>query len=162
MPSFKDLDSLMKHIAKKIDESLADEVSSMVKETEQKHTYSDVYAKYNVTSHGWSEPYVYDRRISDGGLADTDNMVATVNDGILTVTNVTKGKDGLDNLVGLIEYGDKAGYGEYNYKTNRDGTAYQYLNPRPFIENTRQEIKDKGLAKKSLVEGLKNRGIDAI
>ena len=160
MASFKNLKDLIKYATEKVNESLGDEVASMVKDKQQEHINDDVYMQYNVVDGQRKEPYRYERRYFEGGLIDRDNIVAEVKDGTLTVTNVTEGKDGLDNLAKLIEYGDGQG-GQYNYKYNRDDTQDQYLSPRPFIENTRKEIAEKALHKKALIEGLKKRGIKA-
>lgn len=161
MASFKNLDSLMKHIAEKVNESLGDEVANMVIDKQQEHINDDVYMQYNIVDGQRKEPYRYKRRYFEDGLIDRDNIVAKVKDGTLTVTNVTEGQDGLDNLAGLIEYGGGKGYGDYDWKYNRDNTQDQYLQPRPFIDNTRQEIAEKSLHKKALIEGLKKRGIKA-
>ena len=161
MASFKNINALIKHISLKVEESLGDEVANMVKDKQQEHINDDVYMQYNVVDGQRKEPYKYERRYFEGGLIDRDNIVAEVKDGTLTVTNVTEGKDGLDNLAGLIEFGDKNGFGEYDWKYNKDNTQDQYLQPRPFIDNTRQEIAEKSLHKKALIEGLKKRGIKA-
>lgn len=157
MASFKNLDSLMKHIAEKVNESLSDEVADMVIDKQQEHINDDVYMQYNIVNGQRKEPYKYKRRYFEGGLIDRDNIVAEVKDGTLTVTNVTEGQDGLENLAGLIEYGDNKGYGDYDWKYNRDNTQDQYLQPRPFIENTRQEIAGKKLHVSSMKKGLERR-----
>lgn len=152
--NLKDLELYLKNV---VNDVLSDEVAEMVKDKQQDHIMDDVYLQYNIVDGQRKEPYVYDRRYYEGGLVDRDNIVAKVEDGTLTVTNITKGQDGVDNLAGLIEYGDNSAYGQYDWKYNRDNTQDQYLSPRPFIENTRREIAEKKLHVSSLKKGLEKR-----
>lgn len=88
-----------------------------------------------------------------------DTVKSTASGTTLSIENITKGKDdpSLD-VAALVEYGDDKGYGEYDFKTNRDGTSSQYLKPRPFQDKTHQEL-ESGKARSSFVEGLKQQGL---
>lgn len=157
--NIKELEAL---INKKLMNALKTDVAKVVKNTQQEKVKTSVYDRYSPgTSDG--EPWVYKRRKENGGLADQKNMIDVVSvssTGVeLSVQNIAKGsKDKSMEIAGLVEYGDDAGYGEYDYKLNRDGTSEQYLQPRPFIEETRKELAS-GKAKEALIKGLKNQGI---
>lgn len=162
MATFKNLKDLEKYLKEKIDNSLEKEVASMVKAVQTDHIVDDVYMAYNKVGGGRQEPYVYERRYFQGGLIDRENMVSEVADGVLTVTNIAEAnpdynKSPVENLAGLIEYGHENGYGQYDYTRNRDGTEWQYMQPRPFIENTRDDIAKNKLHVKALKEALKRR-----
>ena len=155
--TFNNLKELEGYLKTVVNDVLSDEVAEMVKTKQQDHIMDDVYLQYNIVDGQRKEPYAYDRRYYEGGLIDRDNIVAKVEDGTLTVTNTTKGQDGVDNLAGLIEYGDNSAYGQYDWKYNKDDTQDQYLNPRPFIENTRKEIAEKNLHVSSMKKGIEKR-----
>lgn len=162
MATFKNLKDLEKYLKEKIDNSLEKEVASMVKAVQTDHIVDDVYMAYNNVNGGRQEPYVYKRRYFQGGLIDRENMQSEVNDGTLTVTNIAETNPNyagspVENLAGLIEYGHENGYGQYDYTRNRDGTEWQYMQPRPFIENTRDDIAKNKLHVKALKEALKRR-----
>lgn len=158
--SFKDLE---KAINKKIAKAMQNEVAEKVRDVQQSKIDSEVYDAYKPNTED-NEPYVYERRRENEGLKDRKNMIATVSerdDGVsLSVDNIAKGKSNGIEIAGLIEYGDNAGYGEYDYKYNRDGTAEQYLKERPFIEETRKSLINTGDHVEALKKGLKNQGID--
>lgn len=158
MPEFKDLKSLFKHIEKNVAESMKDEVAETVKEVEQEAIENVVYDAYS-----GEHPWVYERRKDDGGLSDKENMheVVTVVNGnvILSITNMTTGSQEPDLYIApLVEFGDNAGYGEYQYKFNRDNTAYQYLQPRPFTEATIENLRESGVHVIALKDSLKRKG----
>lgn len=130
-------------------------VAKTAKNIQQQKAVTEVYDTY--------EPYEYERRGSSGGIADQRNMIDIVKSNVkgtsLSIENITKGKDDPSvNVAALVEYGDDNGYGEYDYKTNRDDTSENYLKPRTFQKETMKElIGGQGVA--SLAEGLKQQGL---
>ncbi len=140
MPTFKNLNSLFKHIVRQASESLKDDVFIAVREVEREHINSDVYAVYT--------PKVYKRRKDRGGLISRDNIIGQMlNSKTLSVTNKTLKDDGSPNLAYRVEKGIPGG-----------GTA-PWQNPRPFTENTIGELKISKKHIKALQKGLKKRGI---
>ncbi len=158
----KNLDDLFKIIGEEVKESMEESVSTKIKQVEAEHVQSDVYDAYT-----GQDPY-HERRGSLGGLADTSNMIHTVTSTVngleLFVKNITKGNqnvyktDPVDNnnyLAGIIEYGRDSG----RYMTNKTGTQNQYLQPRPFISNSVQELSRTLEHVTELKKSLKRKGI---
>lgn len=160
MPNFKDIKSLMNYVQKKIDLSLKNEVFPTVREIEIEHVQSDVYAEY-------PNPIVYERRKDEDGLTDIDNYECVVNKGVMSMTNTTESNTNYsgsikESLVGLIEYGDDNGYGRYDYpeeENKRRWKRYKYLKPRPFIQNTREDLEENKQHLFALKKGLNKLGI---
>ena len=69
MPTFKDLNSLFKHIETQIQDTMLDEVAETVKENMAETIQANVYNSYM--------PQYYNRRFEDGGLLDQNNMEVT-------------------------------------------------------------------------------------
>jgi len=69
LPTFKDLNSLFKHIETKIQDTMTDEVAETVKENVAESIQETVYDAYT--------PEYYTRRMQNGGLIDKDNMDVT-------------------------------------------------------------------------------------
>lgn len=140
---------LLKDLKSNIEETLLDEVLDEVKEIELRHIEQDVLVY---------SPKIYKRR-SNGGISDPDNIVGEVNNMELEVENVTRFNDD---------------YGTYNHGTgladlinegnNRNGYFYDYSGefeqPRPFLENTEEEIERGSSVENALSKGLKRRGYD--
>ena len=143
---------LLKDLKSDIEDVLLDEVLDEVKEIELKHIKEDVFDIYS--------PKIYQRRVV-GGISDPDNIVGEVNDMQLEVENVARFNDD---------------YGTYNHGTgladlindgeNRNGYFYDYpgefTQPRPFIDNTIDEIERTDSVEKALKKGLKKRKYDVI
>lgn len=139
---FNNLDELESYIKEQIASSLSSDVAESVKEVERNMIQKDVFAVY--------DPFSYERRAS-GGLDDISNMVTSEptiigNQIILSISNVTTGYNETNFYIApLVEYGDSAynsdvGQGEYTWKYNREGTAMKFLKPRPFNEDTINEL----------------------
>lgn len=156
--TFDSIAKLLKHVEKNHFRPVMETVmAEMVKDEEQKAIDKTVYDAYKPgTTDG--EPWVYKRRRDNGGLRSRDNMkvdVKRVGDDIeLSVENVTKGANGYAIAEG-IEYGRN-----YEYTSNRDDTADQYLAPRPFTNETEKEILSRDLHTKIMKQALKARGLD--
>lgn len=156
MATFNNLNDLFKHINSQMADVMQKEISEKVKDVEQKNIDSTVYDAYS--------PFVYERRRDNDGLRDRNNMQSQVTqsgNGVeLTVENTTKGKDSNYEIAELIEYGDGTNGKEYDFKRNRDGTAFKYLGSRPFTKNTVDELYRTGEHVDEMKKGLKKRGID--
>lgn len=174
---FNSLEDLEKYLNKNIVDTLKNDVYNVVKEVQQENIQAEVYDKYRIDEDGeLTEPYRYKRRYKNGGLIADDNIVPNVinnnNEIDLIVENIAKGADRINdyngnsgNLSGeyiaeLIEYGDGYNGLEYDYKGNRDNTAYQYLKSRPFMRKTVEELENSMLHVKALRNGLKSKGIE--
>jgi hypothetical protein len=158
---FKNLTELNKYLNQQIREVMDNEMAAMVKKKESESVEKNVYQAYQPDN---GEPFIYERRKTDGGLADERNMehkVKNVKDGVeLSVENITKGKDQNFRLDTLIEYGDGTDGKEYQFKTNRIGTADEYLRGRPFTEKTEESILQSNEHVKIMKNTLKAKGID--
>lgn len=161
-PTFNNYKEVEAYILLKAQSAMANTVALGVKALESKNVKEVVYSSYS--------PSIYDRDMDDGGLPDIDNMHHEIkNNGSaisLTVENNTKSNSDYNpygkptfEIAGLVEYGDKSGYGTYDYPfKNRDSSRYKYLQPRQFIEKTRQDLLN-GKARELLVKGLMAEGI---
>lgn len=163
MPTFNNLKDLFKHINNQITDTLQNEVSEKVKDVQSDKVREVVYGGYT------SQKPKYDRRNGNGGLADKSNMKSTVtssgNDSTLEVKNVadsnpnvdyTAGTNAPNYLAGIIEYGRDSGL----YSYNRTGTESEFMSPRPFTEETVDELERTEGHVDAMKTGLKKRGID--
>jgi hypothetical protein len=161
---YTNLDELFKDLFREVSKSMKSDVSEVAKDEEVIAIQKEVFDAY-------PHPTMYERR-KTGGIDDRANMKDYIDeDGdsiTLTITNETPPSDGInnvDNLAGLIEFGDNNGYGEYDYKTNKGGKAYgevdayKYLNPRPFTEQTIESLRESGAVEKALKDSLNSKGI---
>lgn len=133
-----------KFLNKQIQQSLQKDVAPKVVKLAEEHVQTDVYDVYS--------PKEYDRT----GKLKKSFEVTPISDGIeIENTQEDEGR----YIPEIIEYGhDKSsqGYQYATYYPNGDN----YLQPRPFIENTRQEILDKNIHIDELKKSLKSKGID--
>lgn len=146
--SYDEIDDLLSDLKYDIEDTLQDEVLDEVKRIEIKHVEEDVFSVY--------DPIIYSRR-KTGGLDDPDNIIGTVEDMELTVENITPFNDdyGSSNhgvgLADLVNDGD-----------NLQGHFYDYLGsfnqPRPFLDNTEEEIERTEQIDNVLEKGLNKRG----
>lgn len=150
------LKQLRQYIEKSIQKSLETKVFDKVRDVELSHTVSDVYEAY--------KPDEYVRRYEKKGLKDPRNIIyekQKIKKGWLVVRNITDfnpyrpiSRFGY-NLTNLIEYGwEESCRRIYNVKVAPD-----YAQPRPFIANTTEELKQTKIHVKALKEGLKEDGI---
>ena len=140
--------SKLKPIVNKI---LDEDVSLIIKLTEQNAIIKEVYESYT--------PLLYDRREMNGGLADIQNIKHYVKDGSLVVKNVTpanpyKGTTN-KNLPMLIEYGDGVHGNFYDYR--RKGR--DYMKPRPFTATTISMLESNKDHITALKQGLRDHKI---
>lgn len=168
--SIKELEALLK---KKINSVLQTDVANLVKKKEQQHAYEDVYGAYTSLSRCVMR---YRRRGEGGGIVDMSNMKVYPGDMQVEISNETHfnpafgahteccrpfiGPENHGNeLALLIEQGDGGGGYIYNYPfPNGFG---DFTPPRPFIQNTREELKNTPDLRKCIVNGLRLLGVDA-
>lgn len=157
MPTLKNMADLEKYLKAKINKSLQKEVFKKVKEVEQKNIDETVYDSYT--------PSVYMRRDIQGGLIAGENIIGTVDSKTSTLSVINKtpanseARDGATtdkNLSELIEFGH--GYKNYGYDYGRE-SAFVY--PRPFTQNTIEELEQKKQHIQAMKDGLKKQGLDA-
>lgn len=151
---FTDINALLADVQKSINKSLKNEVMDAVKEVELKHVERDVLSVYT--------PSIYERRGS-GGIDDDKNIIGTVKNGRLTVENVTPFNDGYGtrnkgNTLGYMI--NEGGNSEYDYDYGFRGAEAVYANPRPFIDNTVEELDKTEIIEDALARGMKKDGID--
>ena len=133
--TFKNLDTLMTHIEKDMQKVLKNEVAETVKENMKAAIDENVYDVFT--------PEFYNRRMENGGLADKDNMEATISGNVLMVRDVAP----LDN-------------GRTDYELDRiivEGLGKQPF-PRDFYGGTAERLEDNGEHIKAMKDGLRKRG----
>lgn len=151
---FTDIDALLADVQKSINKSLANEVMDAVRDVELSHIERDVLSVYS--------PSIYERRGS-GGIDDERNIIGTVKDGRLTVDNVTPFNDdyGTRNKgTGLAYMINEGGNSEHDYDYGFRGAEAPYSQPRPFIDNTIEELEKTEVIEDALAKGMKKDGID--
>ena len=148
----KNLTQLRNYIEKAINNSLEKEVFEVIKQTQLKHITNDVLSVYS--------PKIYMRR-DNLGIDDPKNIVfQPVKSGTLKIQNVTKFNTEYETenkglgLVNLIEYGHKTSGYLYDYPDDLN-----YTQPRPFIANTKTEIKQTKSYIKAIKTGLNRNKI---
>ena len=138
------LEELYALIQKKIDESLKEDVSEVVKQVESIEA-KNILDEYDPIKY---DPIKYERR-DHNGIDDVNNMTDNVSNGMLTIANETEFNQSQDNnpnyhtsnqgndLIGLIEYGDGWNGYKYDYAfgenkdeftTNQDTKKYKDIN----------------------------------
>lgn len=136
--NFDDLKSLIAYAKNDIKKTMQTKVLETVKEVEIKHIQEDVLDAYT--------PEYYKRRES-GGIDDPNNIVGVVaeegNEIVLNVTNNTlavgKTEDGfLDEII-------EKGVPPYEHT---------YSKPRPFLENTEEELSSSEIIEKIIKSEL--------
>lgn len=146
--SYDEIDALLSELKNDIEDTLQNEVLEEVKRVEIKHVEEDVFSVY--------DPIIYSRR-KIGGLDDPDNIIGTVENMELTVENVTPFNDdyGSSNhgvgLADLVNDGDSLRGHFYDYPGS-------FNQPRPFLDNTEEEIEQTEQIDNALEKGLNKRG----
>ena len=146
---YDDVDDLLKELEADIEDTLMHEVLDTVKEIELRHVEEDVFDVYS--------PKIYERRgMGMGGIDDSDNIVGTVENMELEVENITPFASGYgtwNRSVGLAEL--------INDGNSTSGCFYDYPGefnqPRPFLDNTIEEIERTDDVENALAKGLNKR-----
>jgi hypothetical protein len=137
-----------------IAETLQTDVYQIIKNVEKQHVESDVYAVYS--------PIIYSRRGMSGGLSADENIVLNViSDTQIEITNETPANPDYfgttdKDLAELVEFGH--GYNGYKYDYLQDSP---YVYPRPFTENTVEDLNQNKQHIDAMVKGLRKAGLDA-
>ena len=138
MPNFKNLKELERYINEQAKKALQNGkyVKNTVIETGKKHVDKDVYSVYT--------PKIYER----SGLLKESWDVENTDDGIAVFNTRTDGEKYIPQVI-------ESGIG-YDYT----GYGYAYEEPRPFIAETRRELKDSNILKEAMKKDLKDAGFD--
>jgi len=148
--TYNDVNALLKDLKADIEDTLMDEVLDEVKDIELRHVEEDVFSAYS--------PQIYKRR-AYSGIDDPDNIVGEIVDMQLVVDNVTEFNDGYGThnfgvgLADLINDGNRMHGYFYDYPG-------EFNQPRPFIDNTIEEIEYTDSVENALKKGLKKRNYD--
>ena len=148
--SYDDIDELLNDIRSDIEDVLMDDVLEEVRDIEISNVKRDVLSAYS--------PKIYNRR-SANGIDDRRNIIGAVRDMELEVDNITEFNNG---------------YGTYNHGTGladlindgsgKSGFYYDYSGeferPRPFIDNTIEEIERTDSVENALAKGMRKRKYD--
>ena len=118
------------------------------------HIIRDVYDKY--------DPSVYQRRYNSGGMLDSDNIIATMgNDGELLVQNVTVGSDTyyIPNIKKTFK---SANADKFITPVIEYGQGYDVVDiePRPFIQNTHDDLEQNHYHTEAMKRSLKKQGLE--
>jgi len=139
-----------KHIQLKIQDAMQKEVAETVRKTMQDHIQKDVYNTYIPYSKGGVTPH-YKRTYKL--IADNTIRSKMINNNTLQVTNERE-EDGID-IVKVIEYGK--GY-TWGYTRDLD----EEIGARPFIKNTREDLRINKQHVRALKLGLIRNGVKVV
>lgn len=135
--TFKNLDSLFKHIEKQVQDTMENEVADAVKDNMAEAVQTSVYDAYN--------PMYYKRRMQNGGLIDKDNMEVTEIPNGIVVRDVAP----LDN-------------GRIRSDFSLDEIIVNGLGNQPFERDfyaeTKEKLSENNNHVEALKQGLKKRG----
>lgn len=148
-----------------IQDVMANQVYKAVVETESDTVDDVVYAHY--------DPAMYSRRRESGGLSDPNNMIgsfsASGDTTELNVKNVTPAAVTFDpyfddnlaspvgkNLPAIVEYGIIEGYDYYDVAKD-----VSFAEPRPFVHETHETLKNSDILMSALAKGLNAKGFNA-
>lgn len=143
MPEFN-LDGLINYLNNEIQKALETDVGNKIVEVAQEHVQTDVYDVY--------APKVYSRT----GQLKKDFKVTSIPNGI-EIENTRSDRNRY--IPEVIEYGhDKSeqGYEFPAYYPNGDN----FIQPRPFIENTEKQVLEENIHVSELKKSLKLKGLD--
>lgn len=166
---------MKRHIEQQVAKTLGAEVADVVRDVQKEAIQKVVYDVYPQT-------VKYDRRKENGGLADEDNMAAFIKGTTLTIRNITRpneeydvfgdaatsytsqfAEDGCErsyvyDLPALVEYGDSGVVGGYTHKHSSMPSGPTFLEPRPFVAQTRKELRQHKYHVNALAYGLTKAG----
>lgn len=143
--TFNNMKELEKYINQQIQESLKTDVAESVIDVAQRHVQTDVYNVY-------SSPKEY---VRTGELKESFEA-SSIENGI-EIENTRK--DGNRDIAEIIEYGhddSKQGYEHPAYYPD----GQNFIQARPFMANTKDEILRDDLHTKELKKSLKKKGLD--
>lgn len=147
--NYSDLDVFLKDLKSDIKDTLSKEVFDEVRDIELEHVQRDVFDSYR--------PKIYNRR-SSGGIDDPRNIVGQVDDMTLYVDNVTPYNPGYGTYNSGTTLADLINEGEGGkHKLYYDFTG-NFIQPRPFLDNTQNEVDKSNRVENALKKGLQRRG----
>lgn len=152
--SFSDIEVLLSDVQQSINNVLENEVMDVVRKVEMQHIKEDVLDVYS--------PTTYQRR-SQRGIDDERNIVSELKNNKLTVYNIAEFNDGYltkNHGKGLAYMINEGGNTEHDYEYGFRTIEAPYSMPRPFIDNTIEELDNTDIIEKTLEKGLKKHGID--
>ena len=164
MPTFSSFAAIKKYleneVLKAVDDVLVTDVTQEIKNEEVKVINEVVYGAYE-------SPTQYERRYSDGGIADPDNMIPiSYGPGTMVIANVAPFNSGYgtsnsgEGLAELIEYGNEGSSYKYDYNMLGEGTEGDYRVPRPFTKVTANNLRANKRHIQALKNGLKSKGFE--
>lgn len=136
--TFKNLNSLCRHIEKQIQDTMSNEVADTVKDNMAEAVHTSVYDAYS--------PEYYNRRMNNGGLSDTHNMEVTEIQNGISVHDAAP----LDN--------GRNDYSLDDIIVNRGVLGYPQS--RDFYAETAERLQENQEHTEALKQGLKKRGIE--
>jgi trans-2-enoyl-CoA reductase len=147
------LEELMVKLQKQVQDVVETDVVETIKDMEIEHIKQDVYDAYN--------PVVYDRRKENEGLIDRNNIKGTIQN-----ENNTISVDVTNDTIENPDYPPTTG--EYIDSIIESGEGYIWKNseiyknqpfPRPFTENTYEDLKNNKQHIQALKKGLNQYNI---
>lgn len=153
---YDDIDVLLKDLKSDIEDTLLDEVLETVRDIEMEHVQDEVFSVYS--------PTIYERR-SSGGLDDRENVVGQVKNGVLIVQNGTPFNEGYgteNKGIGLAVMVNDGGTYKHDYDYGFRTIEAPFSKPRPFLDNTAEEIERTDDVENALAKGLRKRNYDVI
>lgn len=136
--TFKNIDSLFKHIENQVQDTMVNEVADAVKDNMAEAVQTSVYDAYN--------PMYYKRRMQNGGLIDKDNMEVTEIPNGIVVRDVAPLDNGYRKDFSLDEI-IVNGWGNQPFE-------------RDFYSQCKENLEQNNDHVEALKQGLKKRGIN--
>lgn len=150
------LKELEKELQKRIDIALLNDVYETVRDVMVDHIIEDVYEKY--------ESRYYERRYNDDGLLDPENIIAATLKGELAIQNVTLGTDTFykkNNRYYTSQNANKYITPVIETGIGYDVDSWEYYGiPRPFMQNTHDDLEKNHYHTHSLKIGLQKQGLE--
>lgn len=139
-----------------------------IKRTESDMVEQEVYNRYGPDS---DEPWVYQRRGDNGGLADVGNMwheaVESRGKVSMLIMNLTPPNPEFNDndlktgqVAMLVEGGHGSRGLRYSSTKNRSGDAGKYLAPRSFQQKTIETLRNNKMHIQTLAFELRQKGLD--
>jgi hypothetical protein len=146
MATANNMTELARLINQQIQQSLETDVAKKVISVAKEHVDKDVYSVYS--------PKVYSRT---GKLKESFKSNPIANG--IEIENTRK--DGDRYIPEIIEYGHDASSQGYEHPAYYSG-GDNFIQPRPFIENTKKEIESGNIHVEELKKSLRSKGLDVI
>ena len=159
MPTFDSLKQLKKYVDEVLQDIAENEVKKEVITTIKEHINSDVNDAY--------DPDVYYRKhylenSLDGKVESTSSgleLTVEHDESKMHYHSVVSGDEvNGNNVAWWIEHGEI--YPLWGYES-RDGKPFTYLEPRPYMKNSYNELKDENVIPHVVKKALKKRKIDS-